>query len=187
MLKESSDSIAIAVFHNRIAAENCFAALLGRGYLSSDINVMMTERTRRLNYASDGQNDGTTISSASHMQSVRISAEGAETVNADQAVMGATLVAIASTGKKVVIPGLTLIIAGPMLTSRTSGDGATIGGLLVGSLADLGVPHENVVVCHRALQEGAVVLAVEGRSESAQNTKGDMIHCGGENVCCCNC
>ena len=41
----------IGVFRSRLADDACYSALLRRGYLSSDISIVLTDRTRSRDYA----------------------------------------------------------------------------------------------------------------------------------------
>lgn len=200
MMSKETHRVVIGVFRSREAAENCFQALLNRGYLSSDVNVLMTERTRRHHYTTER----TAVESiakdltgrTSFSQSTSLNSGSAAGSKAVQGVgvggsigtaIGATLAAMAAVGTSLIIPGLNLIVAGPLVAVMAGGGAGALAGGLVGGLVGLGIPEQDAVVYNRALQEGGVVMSVHGRPEDANEIKGLMIQNSGEQVCCSNC
>lgn len=199
MTTERKHRVVIGVFRSRIAADNCFKALLRRGYLSSDINILMTERTRKQHYvfrpdeAEDIAVDefgGIAFKTRAVDTGTEAGTKAVEGIGVGGTIgtaIGATLAAIAAVGTSVVIPGLNLIVAGPLVAALTGGGAGALAGGLVGGLIGLGIPEQDAVVYNRALQEGGVVISVEGRPEDAQEIKALMIEYSGEQVCCSNC
>jgi hypothetical protein len=185
----------MGIFRDRRMADHCFNALLSRGYLTSDINLMMTERTRKQHYVQehDGrapqapeQTDGQPIRSSTQASPTH-GLEGLGVGGAIGTAAGATLAAIAAIGTSLVIPGLNLIVAGPIVAALAGGGAGALAGGFVGGLVGLGVQENDAVNFYRALQEGGVVMSVEGRPEDATEIKQLMIEQGGEQVCSCNC
>jgi len=194
MTTDSNHCSIIGLFRSRVAADDCFRALLRRGYLSSDINILMTERTRSQQYAfRQGETEsvaidefgGTAFTTSDLQVGSEAGTKAVEGIGVGGSIgtaVGATLAAIAAVGTSLVIPGLNLIVAGPIVAALAgAGAGALTGGL-VGGLVGLGIPEQDAVIYNRALQEGGVVMSVEGRPEDAHEIKNLMIASSGEQI-----
>lgn len=198
-MNRNDHRVVIGIFRSRPAADNCFKALLERGYLSSDINILMTERTRKQYYttldleepeSTDGFGRKTSEMHREPSRGYSAGSKAVEGVGVGGTIgtaVGATLAAIAAVGTSLVIPGLNLIVAGPILAALAGGGAGALAGGLVGGLVGLGIPMQDAVLYNRALQEGGVVMSVEGRPKDAHEIKNVMIENSGEQVCCCNC
>ena len=79
--------------------------------------------------------------------------------------VGATLVGIAAAAASLAIPGLGLVIAGPLAGALAGGAaGATTGGLL-GLLVGAGIPEERAKVYESDIKSGGVVLGVKPHND----------------------
>lgn len=113
------------LFHDREAAERAFRMMGARG---GDREQMHAAPTLLL--------PETELTSKA--------AEGAGVGGAIGAAVGALLAAVATVGTSIAIPGLGLVIAGPLASALAgAGAGAAAGGLL-GALVGLGIPEERV-------------------------------------------
>src|SRR5436305_10845791 len=99
--------MVVSVFQSRYGAERAFAFLYARGYRDSEINVLMTDQTRA-NFYPDVMRD-----EQKHEAGTRAT-EGMGVGGAIGAAVGATLAAAAAIGTSLAIPGLGLLIAGPI-------------------------------------------------------------------------
>jgi hypothetical protein len=167
-----------AVFRNRTNGERAFQMLHGMGYADSDINVVMTERTRT-QFSSD-------LKEADEMERT---AEGVAVGGAVGAALGATLGAVAAIGTtSIVLPGLGWVIAGPLAWGLIGGAGGGVAGECVGALVGLGMSEEDATVYNKALQEGSVLLGVVPRSnEQGRRIEKEFRSLGGEDVRSCTC
>jgi hypothetical protein len=95
------------MFRDRESAERAYGALPSRGYSERDINLAMSEDTRK-RYFATGTAETELGSKA---------AEGASVGGAVGATLGAIGAAVAAVGTSLVIPGLGLVIAGPAAVS----------------------------------------------------------------------
>lgn len=198
MVTDSKRYAVIGIFRSRAAADDCFRALLRRGYLSCDINFMMTDRTRNEQYAvrqaetesvAIDEFGGTAFTARDGHPGSEAGSKAVEGIGVGGTIgtaVGATLAAIAAVGTTLVVPGLNLIIAGPIVAALAGGGAGALTGGLVGGLVGLGIPEQNAVIYNRALQEGGLVMSVETRPDEVQAIKNLMIECSGEEVCCCN-
>jgi hypothetical protein len=142
--------LVTGVFKNRLAVEGVIERLIQRGYSANDISVLMTDETRTREF---GIEAGTKA------------AEGAGIGGAVGSAVGAVLAAIAAVGTNLIIPGLGLVIAGPLAAALA---GAGVGGLtgeLVGALIGAGVPEYRAEAYDKALRVGGILVAVEAKSE----------------------
>jgi hypothetical protein len=92
-------------------------------------------------------------------------AEGAGIGGAIGVAVGALLAAGATVGTSIAIPGLGLVITGPVAAALAgAGAGAAVGGLL-GTLVGLGIPEERVLRYADSVHEGGVVLGVRPHND----------------------
>src|SRR5262245_55674710 len=96
------------MFASRTAAERAVDSILRAGYSSEDVSILMTDATRRSHFPMGP----TQVSNASERG--RKATEGAGVGGAVGGAVGAVAAAIAAIGTTVVIPGLGLVVAGPI-------------------------------------------------------------------------
>jgi hypothetical protein len=90
--------------------------------------------------------------------------EGAGKGAAIGGAVGATLAAIAAIGTTLALPGLGLLVAGPIAAALAgAGAGALTGGL-VGALVGAGIPEEHAKVYDKGIREGAIMMGVNPRT-----------------------
>lgn len=166
-----------ALFRDRDNAENAYQALLDRGYTRDDISVLMTEETRNNYYGEDYTADEETELGNKAAEGTGIGAGIGGTV-------GAIIGAIAAIGTSVVIPGLGLIVAGPLAAALTGAGAGGITGGLIGALVGSGIPEETAKHYETGLNEGGIVLGFRPRTaeeadevaEVWNNYNGEMVY-----------
>ena len=78
--------------------------------------------------------------------------------------MGATLAAIAAIGTTLALPGLGLLIAGPIAAGLAgAGAGGATGGL-IGGLIGAGIPEERVKKYEEGIKQGGIMMGVTPRN-----------------------
>ena len=143
-------------FTDHEAAERAYNMVIERGYDQNEIHVIMSDETRKRHFGKDTKDKGIGNKAV----------EGLGVGGAVGGTVGATLMAIAAAASTLTIPGLGLVIAGPLAGALAGGAiGAAAGGI-VGTLIGLGIPEERAREYEKDLKEGAVVLAVEPRNET---------------------
>lgn len=148
----TTEKMVTAVFRNRGDAYEAYDFLKANGYRSDEINVLMSDATRKL-VDTDRPEEGS-IKADNH------GVEGVATGGTIGSVLGATAAAIAAIGTSLVVPGLGLVVAGPLAAGLAgAGAGAVTGGLL-GGLIGLGIPESNATAYEAALKEGGIVVGV---------------------------
>src|SRR6185503_5152582 len=118
------------------------------------VNLLMSDETRKRHFATDAAS--TELGSKA--------AEGAGVGGAIGGTIGAVLGAIAAVGTSIAIPGLGLVIAGPLAAGIAgAGAGALTGGM-VGALIGWGIPEERVKRYEAGIKEGGILMGVKPRS-----------------------
>jgi hypothetical protein len=142
------------LFTDRERAERGYEALTARGYDAEDINLVMSDDTRKRHFA-----PGTETELGSK------AAKGAGVGGAIGGTVGAIAAAIAAVGTSIVVPGLGLVVAGPLAAALAgAGAGGAAGGL-VGALIGAGIPEERVKHYEKGIKEGGILMGVRPRSE----------------------
>jgi hypothetical protein len=142
-------ALVTGLFRNRVAAEAAVDAILKRGYARDDISVLMSDATRTKEFA---------VQAKSH------AADGAGIGGALGTAVGAVLAAIAAVGSTIILPGLNLVIAGPIAAALAgAGAGAVTGGV-IGALVGAGIPEYRAKVYETGLREGGILIGVEAKT-----------------------
>jgi hypothetical protein len=161
------------MFRDRESAERAYGSLTSRGYDKDDVNLLMSDETRKKHFTDDGR----------ETELGNKALEGAGTGAAIGGTVGATIAAIAAIGTSVALPGLGLIVAGPLAAALAgAGAGGATGGL-IGALVGAGIPEERVKDYEAGLKDGGIVMGVNARSdEDAEYFESDWKNNRGEHV-----
>ena len=145
------------LFNDRDSAERAYENLHARGYGRDDVNLVMSEDARKTHF-------GTTEGVQTELGSK--AAEGAGVGGAIGGTVGAVLAAIAAVGTSIAIPGLGIVIAGPLAAAIAgAGAGGAAGGL-VGALVGWGIPEERVKRYEDGIKKGGILMGVRSRSDA---------------------
>ena len=148
--------IVTGLFPDRASAERAYSSLAVRGYGSGGVNLVMSDETRRRDFP-QGQAVATELGSKA--------AEGAGIGGAIGGTVGAIAAAVAAVGTSLALPGLGLVIAGPVAAALAgAGAGGAAGGL-VGALIGWGIPEERVKAYESGIREGGILMAVRPRNQ----------------------
>ena len=161
-------NLVTGLFKSRVAAEAAVDALMKRGYTRDDISVLMSDATRSKEFA---------------LQSRTHAADGAGVGGALGGVVGAVLAAIVAVGSTIVLPGLNLVIAGPIAAALAgAGAGAATGGV-IGALIGAGIPEYRAKVYESGLRSGGILLGVEAKADEEVDKLEELLEAlGGEHV-----
>jgi hypothetical protein len=162
------------MFKDRTSAERAYQKALDRGYDRDEINLAMSEETR----ATYGD---TVVGEEMGNKAL----EGSGVGGAIGTITGGLIGAIAAIGTNLVLPGLGLIIAGPLAAGLAgAGAGALTGGI-VGALVGWGIPEEHAKEYDRAIREGGTLVGVAPRTAAdATALESDFRSCGAARVDC---
>jgi len=174
----TKEKMVTGVFRDRVDSQNVYEWLRNRGYTAQEINVMMSESTRSTYMAAD-EKEG-------RLRSGSAAAEGVGVGGAIGTAVGATLAAVLAIGTSLAIPGLGLIIAGPLAAAFAGGGAGAVTGGIIGGLVGLGIPEPNARAYQEALREGGVVIGVTPHnSEEVNVIKQYFEDQHGDNICYC--
>ena len=97
--------------------------------------------------------------------------------------VGAVLAAIVGIGTAVAIPGLGLVVAGPIAAALAgAGAGATTGGL-IGLLVGTGIPEHRAKVYETGVRGGGILLGIEAKDDEDVDKLETLLEdIGAENV-----
>ncbi|PSR57222.1 hypothetical protein AHMF7605_08040 [Adhaeribacter arboris] len=143
------------MFRDRDSAERAYSSLQSRGYSRDDVNLVMSDETRKKHFGNHTPDSDLGDKAL----------EGAGAGSAIGGTLGAIVGAVAAIGTSVALPGLGLIIAGPLAAGLAgAGAGGLTGGLL-GALVGSGIPEDRAKEYESGVKEGGIVMGVHPRSE----------------------
>ena len=152
--RQEEGGVLTGMFRDRDSTEKAYRSLRDRGYSDDDINVLMSDQTRD-KYYKDGAD--TELGSKA--------LEGTGTGAAIGGTLGAIIGGIAAIGTNVLMPGLGLVVAGPIVAALAgAGAGGATGGL-VGALIGWGIPEDRAAMYESGIKEGGTVLGVKAPIE----------------------
>ena len=167
-------SLVTGMFTDRDNAERAYNSLNSRGYTKDDIHVMMSDKARDTHFGN------TVVETELGNKAL----EGTGTGAAIGTTLGAAAAAIAAIGTNLILPGLGLIVAGPLAAGLAgAGAGAAAGGI-IGALIGAGIPEERAKIYEDGVKKGNIVLGVNTRNDEDadyfadewKNYKGQEIH-----------
>jgi hypothetical protein len=138
-------------FTDRDSAERAYNLMLSRGYSVKEINLMMSDETRRQYFSDETATDSELGAKA--MESAGVG--GAIGVTA-----GAILASVAAIGTSIAIPGLGLFIAGPIAVALAGAGAGGLTGGIIGALIGWGLSEERAKLYESDLKDGGIVLGV---------------------------
>jgi uncharacterized protein YjbJ (UPF0337 family) len=172
----SSTGYVTGLYTTPESANRAYQDLTTRhGYKPDDINVLMTDETRTRHFGD--VEPGTEFTGGTK------AAEGAGKGAAIGGGIGAALAAIFAVGSSVAVPGLGLVVAGPIAAALAgAGAGGATGGI-VGALIGAGIPEERARAYDRGLKSGGIVLGTRARDDRhAAELERDFGKYGGTDV-----
>jgi hypothetical protein len=143
------------MFRDRESAERAYNSLHSRGYTQDDVNLMMSDETRKRHFEKT-DNDSELGNKAM---------EGAGAGSAIGGTAGAVIGAIAAIGTAVAIPGLGLVVAGPIAAGLAGAGAGGLTGGIVGALIGSGIPEDRAKHYESGIKEGGIVMGVKPRSD----------------------
>jgi hypothetical protein len=161
------------LFRDSESIERAYQSVAQRGYDIGDINIVMSDDTRK-RYFSDDRQINTELGSKA--------AEGGELGGPIGGTIG-TLIPVLAAGAVLALPGMGLILAGPIAAALA---GAGVAGLavgLIGALSDWGIPEERVQQYEAGIHDGGILMGVKPRSnQDAQYIEQQWKASGGQHV-----
>ncbi|MGH9943507.1 MAG: hypothetical protein ACRD9R_14275 [Pyrinomonadaceae bacterium] len=151
-----SSGMVTGLFRDRDSAESAYNSLSSRGYSKDDVNLLMSDETRDRHFKSDD---------APNTELGDKALEGAGVGSAIGGTAGAILAAIAAVGTNLALPGLGLVIAGPIAAALAGAGAGGLTGGLVGALVGSGIPEDRAKVYDEGVRGGGIVMGVNPRTD----------------------
>lgn len=167
-----SCGMVTGLFHDRDSAERAYQSMAERGYGKEDVNLVMSDETRRKHFVGDRE---TELGNKA--------AEGAGIGGAIGGTLGAIAAAVTAAGTALVLPGLGLVVAGPLAAALAGAGAGGVTGGLIGALIGWGIPEERIKDYEEGIKKGGILMGVKPRNEEdaayfEQNWKncGEQVH-----------
>jgi hypothetical protein len=142
----SNRPLLTGMFSDRESTEAAYNNLHEKGYKKDDIHVLMSDDTRKKHFADTDTEIGT---------------KAAEGLGKGSAIAGV----VAAIGTSLVIPGLGLVIAGPLAAGLAGAGAGGLTGGIIGALVGAGIPEERARIYEEGIKKGKVVVGVHPRNE----------------------
>src|SRR5512133_4399685 len=158
---DSNSSYLTGSFRDRSSAERAYNRLRERGYTDEEINIIMSDETRKKYFDEEDKDNENEFGNKA--------LEGAGKGSAIGGAVGATAGIIAAIGTSLVIPGLGIVIAGPIAAGLAGAGAGGITGGVIGALVGSGIPEERAKLYESGIKDGHIVMGVHPRnSEDAR-------------------
>jgi len=167
---ETSRNYLTGSFRDRDSAERAYNRLLERGYTDEEINIIMSDQTREKYFDKDkllaGDKDFEREREDADKDAFGTKAmEGAGKGASIGGAVGAAAGIIAAIGTSLIIPGLGLVIAGPIAAGLAGAGAGGVTGGIVGALVGSGIPKDRAERYEKSIQQGDIVMGVMPRNE----------------------
>jgi len=154
---DSNSNYLTGSFRDRSSAERAYNRLRERGYTDEEINIIMSDETRKRYFDKDYDEKETDFGTKAM--------EGAGKGSAIGGAVGATAGIIAALGTSLVIPGLGVVIAGPIAAGLAGAGAGGLTGGIVGALIGAGIPKDRAEKHVKDIKEGDIVMGVRPRND----------------------
>jgi uncharacterized protein YjbJ (UPF0337 family) len=157
------------------AASRAYEGLTTKhGYTDKDIDVVMSEDTRKRHFGD--------VTPGTELEGGTKAAEGMGKGAAIGGGIGAAL-ALVFAGAAMSIPGLQIVLAGPIAAALMgAGAGGATGGI-IGALIGYGIPEDRAKEYERGINEGGILIGTRYRDpDHAKVLEKDFTDYGGSNV-----
>ena len=164
----AKSKLVTGLFKSKVAAEAAVDAIMKRGYTRDDISVLMSDATQTKEFG---------------LQTRTHAADGLGIGGAIGGAVGAAVAAIAAVGTTLFLPGINLVIAGPIAAALAgAGAGGTTGGV-IGALIGAGIPEYRAKVYDAELRGGGILIGVEARADDEIEKLEELLEeLGGQHV-----
>jgi len=153
--RQGQNQMLTGLFNDRESAERAYSSVKSRGYTDDDVNLMMSDQTRDSWFSDNDAADSELGNKA---------LEGAGAGSAIGGTLGAIIGGIAAIGTNVFLPGLGLIVAGPLAAALAGAGAGGLTGGLVGALIGYGIPEDRAKLYDEGVRNGGAVIGVNPRT-----------------------
>jgi hypothetical protein len=151
----SQSRVLTGMFRDRDSAERAYSSLASRGYTHDDVDLVMTDEARKRHFG-----DSTPDTDLGNK-----AMEGAGTGSAIGGTLGAIAGAVAAIGTSLAIPGLGIVVAGPIAAALAGAGAGGLTGGLIGGLIGHGIPEERAKRYEEGIKNGHIMMGVRPRND----------------------
>lgn len=144
------------LFKDQDSAERAYLSATEAGYSANDLDVIMSEETRERYYGKNATLETEVGNKA---------AEGAAVGGAVGASVGAIAGAIAAAGTVLALPGLGLVIAGPLAAGIAGAGAGGVSAGLIGALIGWGIPEDTLKKYESDVKDGGILIGLKSRND----------------------
>lgn len=159
-------AMVTALFNDAGGVERAYDTALSRGYSRDDINLVLSEETRRRYFTVDQvERELADKAAQSTEKGTEKKQHAAHKLGGPAGGTAATIApALAAIGSATLLPGL--IFAGPIAVALAAGAAVGVAGGLIGALTNWGIPKARVEEYESHIRKGGVLIGVKTRSDA---------------------
>jgi hypothetical protein len=153
--KAAEKGMLTGMFRDRRSAENVYNSMHDRGYTPDEINLVMSKETHDKYFSDD-------------LEETELGNKAAAGTGAGSAIggtIGAIAGILAAVGTSIVIPGLGLVVAGPIAGGLAGAGAGGIAGGIIGALVGWGIPKERAKLYESGIKNGHIVMGVKPKND----------------------
>ena len=151
--RTSDEMLVTGLFNDRLSAERAYDSVTARGYDKNDVNLVMSDDTRKHHFTNAG----------TETELGNKAAKGAGVGGAIGGTVGAIAAVVAAVGT-IAIPGIGIVVAGPLAAALAGGGAGAATGGLIGALVGAGIPEERVKDYEAGIRKGGILMGVKARN-----------------------
>lgn len=155
MERDASTGMLTGTFRDRESAERAYNAMVSRGYRDQEVNLIMSDETRKRHFGKDLDIETDLGNKA---------AEGGVAGAALGGLAGAIAGVVAAAGT-IAIPGIGVVLAGPVAAGLAGVGAGGLAGGLIGGLVGAGIPEDRAKIYEKDIKEGGIVMGVKPRND----------------------
>jgi hypothetical protein len=176
-----SANTVIALFRDRSDAECAFDAAVAQGIEASNINLVMSDETRTRYFPADLPSDSELADKAA--QGAPDESGGGALGGPLGGTVGTIAPVVAAVGVATLLPGLGLVLAGPVAAAVAAAGAVAVAGGLMGAVANWGIPKNRIEELEASIRDGDILLGVTPRtSDEAKEIERLWSACGATHV-----
>lgn len=148
--------LVTCMFPDAETAERGYTIAQNRGYSDKDTTVIMSDdaRTKHFPHTSVKTEHGTKA------------LKGTGAGSAIGTTLGAVAGIIAGVGSNFLIPGLGLVVAGPLAVGLAGAGAGAVAGGIIGALVGSGISEDRAKIYEDGIKKGNIVLTVHARNDA---------------------